>query len=84
MSIKKDSFADGIKAFNTRGAFVIPTRLTKNRGRILWESVNEFRRNWYMDHPDSVGEDEMQFAMQWLVNQINKRWSQAELYRNEK
>lgn len=83
-SIKEGSFADGIRLINTRGAFVKPTRLTKQRAVILLDYIDEYKRSWYCSHPEGEGfedmENEMQMACQWLMNQISKRWSQNELY----
>jgi methanogenic corrinoid protein MtbC1 len=83
--IKEGSFADGIRALNTRGALVIPTRLTKARARVLLDFVDEFKHHWYATHDkdNTEGEDDMQQAMQWVMNQISKRWSQNELFRDE-
>lgn len=82
MEIKEGSFADGIRKLNTKGALVIPTRLTKARARILLDYIPVFKHKWYCEHNEKghPGEDDMQNAMQWLANQINKRWSQNELY----
>lgn len=83
-SIKKGSFADGIRMINTRGAFIKPARLTKQRAIILLDYIEEYKRSWYCSHPENEGfedmENEMQLACQWLMNQISKRWSQNELY----
>lgn len=82
MEIQKGTFADGIRMLNTKGALVKPVRLTKARGRMLLQYIDEFKHRWYCDHPtaDKEMEDEMQFTMQWILNQVNKRWSQNELY----
>jgi hypothetical protein len=83
MALKTESFAEGIKAINTKGAFVIPgVRLTKRRARMLIDFIGKFKENYYMEHDEknAHNEDDMQFACQWLLNQISKRWSQNELY----
>ncbi len=82
--IRPGSFADGIRSINTKGALVRPARLTKARAILLLDFIEEFKRNWYCHHDESETlpeqEDDMQLAMQWIFNQINKRWSQNELY----
>lgn len=87
-SIKKGSFADGIRMINTKGAFVKSTRLTKHRAVILLDFIDEYKRSWYCSHPEGAGfedmENEMQLACRWLLNQISKRWSQNELYEPRK
>ncbi|HAB52523.1 MAG TPA: hypothetical protein DCE80_10210 [Ignavibacteriales bacterium] len=87
-SIKEGSFADGIRLINTRGSFVKPTRLTKQRAIILLDFIDEYKRSWYCSHPEGEGfedmENEMQLACQWLMSQISKRWSQNELYEPRK
>lgn len=87
-SIKEGSFADGIRLINTRGAFIKPARLTKQRAIILLDFIDEYKRSWYCSHPEGEGfedmENEMQLACQWLMNQISKRWSQNELYEPRK
>lgn len=81
-TIKLGSFADGIRMLNEKRALMLPANLTKKRAIILLDFIDEFKRNWYCDHKegDDFLEDDMQKACQWLLNQINKRWSQNELY----
>lgn len=78
----KVPFSEGIRMLNMKGALVQPARLTKGRAIMLLEFVGQFKENFYMEHdnPSKKMEDDMQFAMQWVVNQVNKRWSQNELY----
>lgn len=83
-TIKKDSFADGIRKLNTKGALCTPANLTKKRAIILLDFIGEFKHHWYSKHDDNFMEDDMQKACQWIVNQINKRWSQNELYQPRK
>jgi hypothetical protein len=83
--IKPGSFADGVRKINTRGALVLPARLTKKRGRLLLEFIDQFKHNWYCDHDEKdpgykEDENDMQMAMRWILNEVNKRWSQNELY----
>ena len=85
-SLQINSFAHGVKMANTRGALISPVRLTKAHGRILARYIDEFKQNWYCTHDDE-GDDTykqeeklMQESMQWILNQVNKRWSQNELY----
>lgn len=79
--IEPRSFADGIRMINEKGALVVPTRLTKKRAVILLDMVGRFREEWNMTHKEGHhAEDDMQHAVQWLCNQIFKRWSQNELY----
>jgi hypothetical protein len=84
--IEPGSFADGVRMLNTRGALVLPgVRLTKKRAVIILSAISEFEHNWNVvnDHRDEEAYNEMRMAMQWIVNQINKRWSQNELYASE-
>lgn len=86
--IKPGSFADGIRKLNTRGALCRPANLTKIRARLLLRYMDTFKREWYCDHseqdPDyEKDETDMQMAMQWILNQVNKRWPQNELFSDE-
>lgn len=84
-TIKPGSFADGIRKINTNGAFVIPVRLTKKRARLLIDFIEEFKRDWNNKHEEGHhSENDMQSAMQWILNQVSKRWSQNELYSDTK
>lgn len=73
------SFAEGIKAMNTRGHGYIPVRLTKKRARILLDVLNDGREQYHFKYSDNDDND-MQCAVQWVKNFIYKRWSQNELY----
>jgi len=80
-TIKPGSFADGIRMLNERGALVIPARLTKKRALMLLDFIGEFQHRWHGRHEEGHHlEHDMQMTCQWLINQINKRWSQNELH----
>lgn len=79
--IKPGSFADGIRMLNEKGALVVPVKLTKQRAVMLLDFIGEFKHDWYCLHEEGHHlEDDMQKTCQWLLNQINKRWSQNELH----
>ena len=79
--ILEGSFADGIRKLNTKGALVVSTKLTKKRALMLLNFIDEFKHNWYCQHEEGHNlENDMQKTCQWLLNEINKRWSQNELY----
>lgn len=83
--IQKDSFADGIRALNTRGALVIPVRLTKHRAIILLDIISRGIEDWNMSHEEGhFNEHDVQAGAQWVRNQISKRWSQNELHQPNK
>lgn len=75
------SLAEGLQLFFTRGALVQPVKMTKRRAVIMLNMLKHFEENFEMDF--RVEDDEMyhdyQMAIQWVFNEINKRYSQADL-----
>ena len=79
--MKKNSFAEGLRLINTKGALVKPgVRLTKARAQIILSFVHKYRHEWNDTHEESDADNDMQSAMQWILNKIYKRWSQNEIY----
>ncbi|MDN4012543.1 hypothetical protein QX233_08745 [Chryseobacterium gambrini] len=81
----KIDFADYLKALQTVGAeeFIIPTNLTKKRALYLLTIMEKVGKEleWFMDvnENDSESYDTYQSGIQWVKNQIFKRYSRAEL-----
>ena len=79
----KLTFADALKAFYTPGIpqFAPKVRLTKSRARMLMMMVREFAEltSYYEDKYGKEYADEMCATIQWITNQVSKRWSGAEL-----
>lgn len=79
--IKPGSFADGIRMLNEKGALVIPVNLTKRRAIILLDLIHKGLEDWNCTHEEGhFNEHDVQAAVQWVRNQVFKRWSQTELY----
>lgn len=79
MTLKKGSFAAGLQDMATRGIKGTNVRLTKKRARILRNLINEHRHEISVRYEKEGDEDDFCAAMQWLANQIDKRWSVFEL-----
>ncbi|MEA1849208.1 hypothetical protein U9K52_09815 [Chryseobacterium sp. MHB01] len=81
----KIDFADYLKALHTVGAneFIIPTNLTKKRALYLLMLIEKVGKDlqWFMDvdEDDAEAYDNYQNGIQWVRNQILKRYSRAEL-----
>ena len=77
---KKGDFAKGLADFFTPG-IKIPVRLTKRRARIIQDIIRENKYKTYLmeeKHGEQYAEDWCA-VMQWMANEIYKRWSPAEL-----
>lgn len=74
-------FTDAIKQLNTKGPLMPKVKLTKKRALILLDMIHRYRHEWNFNHEEGHHlENEMQSAVNWLSNQIFKRWSQNDLY----
>ena len=71
--IKKDSFADGIRMMNTKGALVVPVRLNKRMKEILLILIEEDKSNSEIIFEDCEDcYNRFMNATTWLFNQLNK------------
>lgn len=84
MSYKKGEFAEGLRQLNTKGALVLPIRLNKRAGRMLMQIVNHSKDQVAVNFPEegTQQEDDFHTALQFIVNEVSKRWSLSELYRD--
>ena len=73
------TFADGLMSREQKGIKGPKVRLTKLRGRMLLDMIERLEEDTTLMNPDM--QDDYCATLQWLTNEIHKRWSIADLYR---
>jgi hypothetical protein len=66
--------------FSSKGIRGVPVRLTKRRARILDGFIQKVFDDYMIDiHEDNPYYDDYQATLTWLMQQIQKRYSRADL-----
>lgn len=75
--IKTESFADGLKRFNTKGGYCRPARLNKKTKAMLLALIEEYKYTVIPNIDDNSYEclDEFLSAMKWMEDKIKKEKS---------
>lgn len=72
-------FSEGLKILATRGINGPNVKLTKRRAIILLGIIKDLQ-DYTSNQPTNM-QDDYCALMQWLTNQVDKKWSRFELYR---
>jgi len=73
------NFSDGLKILSSKGIYGPHVNLTKRRAIILLGIINDLG-DFTANQPEKM-QDDYCALLQWLTNQIDKRWARFDLFK---